>query len=554
MRFIQPLVCAAATLTIITTTASGQRPMFYDDDPIARVVDTQDASNVQPKSVNLVYDESRNLFGNPGDPDMNRRAMNINTIDEVPDSSWFTNRIIGPSPMSLDDIAKGPDTTSGPAPGRWTVVSGKSDGITPGFTIVDSAGDRWFIKFDPPQWREMATGAEVAVTKLFYALGYNVPENHVTHVTRESLVVGERATIAAADGGERRLTSRDIDRLLRIAAQEADGSYRVVASKALAGKPLGPFLYVDTRSDDPNDVVPHEHRRELRSLRVFAAWTNHVDTKAINSLDTLVTGNGRAVVRHHLIDFGSTLGSASIKPREYDEGHHYIVDAGPTLKGILGLGLYIPSFHFIDYPSYRSVGHFSATGFDPPAWKPRVPNPAFRRARADDTFWAARRVIAFTDDMIRAAVRTGRYSDPEAEKHIADTLIARRDAIGRAWLTDVNPVIDPALDASGRLTFTNAAVSAGMAKAPASYEIAWFAFDNATGATTPLGEPASSAREEVTAPPGLPTAEGAFVAVDIKATDPAHPSWANPVRGFFRRLDGGWRLVGFERVPDSTRR
>jgi hypothetical protein len=554
MRFIQHLVCAAATITIITATASGQRPTFYGDDPIARVVDTQDASNVQPKSVNLVYDESRNLFGNPGDPDMNQRAMNINTVDEVPDSSWFTNRIIGPTPMSVEDIAKGPDTTSGPAPGRWTIVSGKSDGITPGFTILDSTGVRWFIKFDPPQWREMATGAEVAVTKLFYALGYHVPENHVTHLTRENLVVGERATIAAADGGERSLTSRDIDRLLRIAAQETDGSYRVVASKALPGKPLGPFLYVDTRSDDPNDIVPHEHRRELRGLRVFAAWTNHVDTKAINSLDTLVTDNGRAVVRHHLIDFGSTLGSASIKPREYDEGHHYIVDPGPTLKGIVGLGLYIPSFHFIDYPSYRSVGHFSADGFDPPAWKPRVPNPAFRRARADDTFWAARRVMAFTDDMIRAAVKTGRYSDPAAEKHITDTLIARRDAIGRAWLTDVNPVIDPALDASGTLTFSNAAVAAGVAQAPAAYEVAWFRFDNASRTATPIGDPMAASREEAKVPSGLPAAEGSFVRVDIQATGAPHASWARPVRAFFRRIGTGWKLVGFERLPDGARR
>ena len=90
--------------------------------------------------------------------------------------------------------------------------------------------------------------------------------------------------------------------------------------------------------------------------------------------------------------------------------------------------------------------------------------------------------MAFTDEMIRAAVKTGKYSDPAAEKHIADTLIARRDAIGRSWLTDVNPVIDPALDASGALTFRNAAVAAGVAKPPASYEIAWFTFDNATRA------------------------------------------------------------------------
>ena len=288
----------------------------------------------------------------------------------------------------------------------------------------------------------------------------------------------------------------------RIAAQEADGSYRVIASKALAGRPVGPFLYVDTRPDDPNDVVPHEHRRELRGLRVFAAWTNHVDSKAINSLDTLVTEDGRTVVRHHLIDFGSTLGSASIKPREYDEGHHYIFDAGKTFAGIFSLGLYIPSFHFVGYPDFDSVGHFSAEHFDPPNWKPRVPNPAFRRARPDDTFWAARRVMAFTDEMIRAAVKTGKYSDAAGEKHIADTLIARRDAIGRSWLTDVNPVIDPALDASGALTFRNAAVAAGVAKAPASYEVAWFTFDNATGRATPIGQPIAAAREGGTAPSG----------------------------------------------------
>ena len=137
-----------------------------------------------------------------------------------------------------------------------------------------------------------------------------------------------------------------------------------------------------------------------------------------------------------------------------------------------------------------------------------MPNPAFRRARPDDTFWAARRVMAFTDEMIRAAVRTGQYSDPAAEKHIADTLIARRDAIGRAWLTDVNPVIDPVLDASGTLSFRNAAVVAGVAKAPASYEVAWFAFDNGTGTATPIGQPVASAGEQASAPSGVPAGAG----------------------------------------------
>ena len=548
------LICAASAVALLSVAATAQRPKFFNDDPLARIVDTQDAADVQPKNVNLIYDEMRNMFGNPGDPNMDRRAMSINTIDEVPDSTWFTNRIISGTPISADDVAKGPDTSTGPAPGKWMVSSGKSDGVTPGFTILDSKGDRWFIKFDPPNWREMMSGAEVTVTKLFHALGYYVPENHVTRLTRDMLVLGERSKITAADGGERSLTDRDIDRLLRMAAQDEDGSYRVIASKAVEGRPIGPFLYEGTRPDDPNDVIPHEHRRELRGLRVFAAWTNHVDSKAINSLDAIVAQDGRNVVRHYLIDFGSTLGSASIKPREFDEGHHYIFDPKPTLAGIVGFGFYIPRFHFIDYPDLEAVGHFAAEGFDPPNWKPRVPNPAFRRARPDDTFWAARRVMAFTDDMIRAAVKTGRYTSPEAEKHVADTLIARRDAIGRAWLTNVNPVIDPTLDGSGRLQFKNAAVAAGVGKAPASYEVAFFSFDNATGTATPIGEPVRADGEQATAPSGLPASAGSFIRVDIKAVNATDPSWTVPVHAFFKRSGSGWTLVGFERLPDGARR
>ena len=57
--------------------------------------------------------------------------------------------------------------------------------------------------------------------------------------------------------------------------------------------PVGGFRYYGTRPDDPNDVVPHEHRRELRALQVFGAWTNLVDMKAGNTLDTVITENGR---------------------------------------------------------------------------------------------------------------------------------------------------------------------------------------------------------------------------------------------------------------------
>ena len=238
--------------------------------------------------------------------------------------------------MTAADVARGPGTGRGPAPGPWTILSGKREGVTPGLTVLDANRERWFIKFDPPKHPEMATGAEVVVTKLFHALGYYVPENELALVRRDELVLTEESTTVAMNGAERRMRQDDVDAVLRLAAKRPDGSYRVVASKALAGEAVGPFVFAGTRSDDPNDVVLHEHRRELRGLRAFAAWVNHVDAKALNSLDTLIEQDDRFVLRHHLIDFGSTLGSAAVKPREFDEGHMYIVEraksAGPRAQ------------------------------------------------------------------------------------------------------------------------------------------------------------------------------------------------------------------------------
>ena len=77
----------------------------------------------------------------------------------------------------------------------------------------------------------------------------------------------------------------DIRALLLGAHRDADGSYRVIARKALEGRSVRHFRFYGVRSDDPNDVIPHEHRRELRAYGTFAAWLNHVDSKSINTLD-----------------------------------------------------------------------------------------------------------------------------------------------------------------------------------------------------------------------------------------------------------------------------
>jgi hypothetical protein len=168
--------------------------------------------------------------------------------------------------------------------------------------------------------------------------------------------------------------------------------------------------------------------------------------------------------------------------------------------------------------------------------------------RADDAFWAARRVMAFSNELIRGIVKAGKYSDVKAEQYLADVLIKRRDKIGRAYLTMINPVVDPALDASGTLTFGNAAVQHGFAAAPRGYAATWHVFDNTTGESRRIAD-TSGAEARLQAPAGLPTAAGAYVRVDISADHPDYGNWKQPVQVYFERLGSGWKLVGLERMP-----
>lgn len=125
----------------------------------------------------------------------------------------------------------------------------------------------------------------------------------------------------------------------------------------------------------------------------------------------------------------------------------------------------IPRWRLMRFYSSPAIGRMRLdnTAFDPDAWRPRVPNAAFVRARADDRFWAARKLSAIDDDMIRAAVRAGQFDDAPAEAFLANAMIARRNAIGRKYLAAINPIVDPAL-VDGVLSFRNAAVDAGFAR------------------------------------------------------------------------------------------
>ena len=87
------LPLALALLLVSGTVWRQSTRKFYSDDPITVEPETQDASKVANFKIDLFYDLMLNQFTRPGEP-AGPRAKNVNTIDEVPDSSWFTNRIL----------------------------------------------------------------------------------------------------------------------------------------------------------------------------------------------------------------------------------------------------------------------------------------------------------------------------------------------------------------------------------------------------------------------------------------------------------------------------
>ena len=539
------LALTLVAIAALTWTVSAQSRRFFPDDPIWREPVSQDVKNAKRYEPDLAYQTIENLFWRPGDREIGQRAKNINTVDEVPDSAFFVNRA-GRVPLTPALVARAANTSAGPAAGPWTVVSAKSDGVTPGFTIRDPANQLWFVKFDPPGWRAMATGSEIVAAKLFWAAGYHTAEYHIAQLKPANLVIGKDTRITPPGEMARGMQRSDVTWLLSRADRDADGSSRVILSKATPGRPVGRITFHGTRADDPNDVVPHEHRRELRGYFVFAAWLNHVDAKGINSLSSLVTENGRSFIRHYLLDFGSALGSAAVGPREGWEGYEALVEQpGEIGARVLSLGFKIPKWRTQDYFESPAIGRLPRdhSEWDPQSWWPHITNAAFRHMRSDDTFWAATKIAAISDDMIKAAVTEAKFDNPAAEAFLAKAISDRRLRILQAFLPKVNPLVDLAIT-DGRLTFRNLAVEAAVADRVPGYSALWYTFDNAGDKATLV-----ATTEETQSPlpmPRMPASE--FIKVDISAVGGPEP-WTRPISAYFRKISAGWALVGLERLP-----
>src|SRR5213592_1204597 len=116
-----------------------------------------------PRPVARQLDPSRWVRRAIGRP---KEALNVDGQDQVRlPSTWWQPRL-GYRPVSVEQLRRGPGPGAGPAPGRWTITKGKSQGVTPGFFMKDRDGTGFIIKFDPPDFPEMATASDVIASHL----------------------------------------------------------------------------------------------------------------------------------------------------------------------------------------------------------------------------------------------------------------------------------------------------------------------------------------------------------------------------------------------------
>ncbi|HKL16572.1 MAG TPA: hypothetical protein VJ915_13100 [Balneolaceae bacterium] len=388
----------------------------------------------KPLDLNRVFRFAGETLGISGP----KQADNINLLDEVPESSWYTYRHYY-NPMTPVEIARGPNTVQPDTSGIWTIFSAKLEGANPGFFAEDARGNRFLIKFDGPDYPELTTSAEVIGTKIFYAAGYYVPESTITYFNPDKVQVGEGVMVEEM-GEERQMTQEDYRNIISVAARDDRGYVRALASKFVDGVPLGPWNFKSTRNDDPNDRVAHEHRREIRAMRVISSWLNDTDRRDANTM-SVYTDQG--YIRHLVQDFGNTLGAngASIHYPIY--GQAYLVDPRYMMISGLSLGMYVRPWDEIDaqdYIPHPSVGYFRSETFRPGQWVSVHPIPAFENMTLRDAFWGAKQVMSFSDEDIIAIVKSGQLSNKNAEEYLTQTLIERRDMIGDYWFRKINPI------------------------------------------------------------------------------------------------------------------
>ncbi len=467
-------------------------------------------------------------------------SANVNAFDEVPNSTWFTNRNLVRA-VRPDEIRTGP--FEGVVPEKpWTVKDVKRGGFNAGFQIKDAEGRKWLVKLDRKGYPRCGSGAGTAVSRLVWAAGYNIALYQSVSFRREDLrfetkvastnpgeaAEAKLASTGPAAAGDPPVTEADIDAILGRGATSGDGRYYGSASLFLPGKPEGPVDLGGRREDDPNDWYHHKNRREIRGLYVFYSWLNNWDVKDQQTLDMYgKPDDPSAHVTHYLLDVDGSLGAGAEGAKPLPYGYEMRIDFPWTMKRLMTLG-------FIEEPWRKSrqetgipsVGNFESKEFHPDGWRPLQEVAPFRKLTPRDGYWGAKLVASFSDAQIAAALDAAHYEDPRAPEYLLPVLIERRVKVARYWFDRVAP-LDFFHVEDGALMFRDLALDLGLT-GPREYEV------EIDASSSGVGDPDHVRLSSTTMP--LPRGRGSRLSLTLSIAG----SHAAAVRVEMKREGSGW--------------
>src|ERR1700755_2444055 len=112
------VIRAVFSMALLAAPAISQQnaKKFYPDDPLLKEPPPRSVNTLKNRDINQLYDFLDNSFGTPrrdGKESQweSRIALNVNTLGDVPDNLWYTNRHYVKR-MSIEELKRGPGNTT----------------------------------------------------------------------------------------------------------------------------------------------------------------------------------------------------------------------------------------------------------------------------------------------------------------------------------------------------------------------------------------------------------------------------------------------------------
>lgn len=498
-----------ATLLFLSLAVSGcahQPYVFNGEAPVQTLDDRKPAAVPSKTDYRFVEMEVTAAVRDPLtaslDPRRNPRSGDVNAMDEVPASTWFNPRL-GYQAISPEMIVKGPEVLGGPQE-PMTVIKAKKKGNTPGFLIKDARGKKFLLKFDSSDFPGGESTANFVSNRLFWAFGYNVPEDYTVRFKAEEL----------KDSPESGVTDEDIQSVLRFSTNDADGKYTATASEFIDGKILGSIPQTGTRRGDVNDRIPHEQLRILRAMRVFGAFTDHSGMRPDNSLDTYVGEEGQGYTVHYLVDFGETLGMHGAGKQALWDGYDHLFSFKEMFLSYGGLGFRKKDWEGMTGSLAKSETFFESDRFQFKRWKEVTQYRPMRLSRPEDDYWAAKILGVLTEEHLAALFKASGNPDKEGLGYLQQTLMKRREKILTSVFQDVSPLESSGVK-DGKLFIEDRGEKLMPSIGKASYEVKFFNRGNRKAGETLRIE--SGPEFSINVPESLLASAKGYLRVEIRA-------------------------------------